>query len=73
MTTINLDTRGLRNPVTLFMIAARVSGLSDGDILEVVGDSPTFEEDLSIWCLEMKKTLIVLDRDGEVVTAEIRC
>jgi tRNA 2-thiouridine synthesizing protein A len=46
--------------------------MAQGDMLEVVGDCPTFEEDVRKWCDRMKKTLLAVTQDGEAKTVQIQ-
>jgi tRNA 2-thiouridine synthesizing protein A len=72
MATIRLDTLGLRCPQPVLKIAAKLPELSSGDLLEVVGDCPTFEEDIRKWCERMKKTLLATTQDGDAKTVRIQ-
>jgi tRNA 2-thiouridine synthesizing protein A len=67
-----LETKGLRCPQPVLKVAAMVPRLQEGDVLEVVGDCPTFEEDLRKWCTRMNKTLMAVTRDGDAVTVQIQ-
>ena len=72
MATIKLDTRGLPCPQPVLKVAARMPTMVKGDILEVAGDCPTFEDDLRKWCERMKKTLLAVTRDGTAKIAQIQ-
>lgn len=72
MATTKLDTLGLRCPMPILKIAAAMPRVSKGDILEVTGDCPTFEEDVRKWCERMKKTLLAVHRSGEARIAQIQ-
>ena len=72
MATVNLDTKGLRCPQPVLKIAAKMPEMKPSDILEVVGDCPTFEEDIRKWCSRMKKTLLAVNKDGDTVTVQIQ-
>jgi len=65
MATKFLDTLGLRCPQPVLMIAQMLPQLKPGDILEVVGDCPTFEQDIRNWCKRMGKTLLSIKDEGE--------
>jgi tRNA 2-thiouridine synthesizing protein A len=64
MATKQLDTLGMRCPQPVLKIAAMMPELSAGDILEVKGDCPTFEEDVRKWCKRMGKTLLAVTEQG---------
>lgn len=72
MATIRLDTLGLRCPQPVLRIAAKLPEIAKGDMLEVAGDCPTFEEDIRRWCDRMKKTLLAVTRDGDAKTVQIQ-
>jgi tRNA 2-thiouridine synthesizing protein A len=55
-----LDASGLRCPQPILKIAVKSPGMQPGDILEVTGDCPTFENDVRVWCARLKKTLIMV-------------
>jgi tRNA 2-thiouridine synthesizing protein A len=64
MAVILLDTTGLKCPQPVLKIAAKSPDMQPGDILEVIGDCPTFERDIRAWCKRLKKTLLFI-RDEE--------
>ena len=72
MATITLDALGLKCPQPVLKIAAKMPEMSDGDILEVSGDCPTFEDDVRKWCERMKKTLLAVTTDGQAKTVQIQ-
>lgn len=59
-----LDTAGLRCPQPVLKIAVKSPDMNPGDILEVIGDCPTFERDLKTWCERMKKTMLSVKDEG---------
>jgi tRNA 2-thiouridine synthesizing protein A len=65
MATKELDTLGLRCPQPIMKMSAALMELKDGDILEVIGDCSTFEEDVSKWCQRLNKTLLWVRDEGE--------
>lgn len=63
-----LDLKGLKCPMpTLKMTTAARTSFKEGDILEVIADCPTFENDLKIWCHRMKKVLLWVRDEGNGV------
>ncbi len=64
MAVIVLDTMGLKCPQPVLKIAAKSPDMQPGDILEIIGDCPTFERDIRAWCKRLKKTLLFI-RDEE--------
>jgi tRNA 2-thiouridine synthesizing protein A len=67
-----LDTKGMLCPQPILKIAAIVPKMKPGDVLEVIGDCPTFEEDVRKWCTRLNKTLMAVQRSGHVVTVLIQ-
>ena len=70
MKTEVLDTNGLKCPEPILQIAVKVPEMKPGDILEVLGDCPTFEKDVRIWCERLGK--VFLSIKDEEVAAERR-
>jgi tRNA 2-thiouridine synthesizing protein A len=59
-----LDTLGLKCPQPVLKVAVEATDMVPGDILEVVGDCPTFEKDLRIWCERMRKVFLSIKHEG---------
>ena len=60
-----LDTLGLKCPQPVLKIAVMAPDMKSGDILEVLGDCPTFEKDVRTWCDRLGKTLLsVKEEEG---------
>ncbi|MFH2006220.1 MAG: sulfurtransferase TusA family protein [bacterium] len=72
MATVQLNATGLRCPQPVLRVAAKLPEMQQGDILEVSGDCPTFEEDIRKWCDRMRKTLLAVNTDGTTKTATIQ-
>lgn len=72
MATVQLDAKGLRCPQPVLKIAAKMPEMKAGDILEVLGDCPTFEEDVRKWCERMKKTLLAVTVEGDAQKIQIQ-
>jgi tRNA 2-thiouridine synthesizing protein A len=53
-----LDTLGLKCPQPVLKIAVMAPEMKKGDILEVMGDCPTFEKDIRAWCERLGKVLL---------------
>ena len=58
-----LDTVGLKCPQPILKIAVRAADMNFGDILEVVGDCPTFERDVRVWCERLNKVLLSIKNE----------
>ncbi len=59
-----LDTVGMKCPKPVLKIAVKSPEMREGDILEVVGDCPTFEKDVRTWCARLNKTLLSIRDEG---------
>lgn len=59
-----LDTVGLKCPQPVMKIAVLSPDMQSGDLLEVVGDCPTFERDVRVWCGRLNKTLLSVREEG---------
>jgi tRNA 2-thiouridine synthesizing protein A len=68
----DMDCKGLKCPQPVLKIAAMVPEMQPGDILRVVGDCPTMEEDVRKWAERMKKTILAVTREGNAVTVQIQ-
>lgn len=64
MGVVFIDTTGLKCPQPILKIAAKSPDMQPGDILEVLGDCPTFERDIKAWCKRLKKTLLFIRDEG---------
>jgi tRNA 2-thiouridine synthesizing protein A len=65
MATELLDTLGLKCPQPVLKIAVRAPEMKPGDILEVLGDCPTFEKDVRIWCDRLGKVFLSIKDEGK--------
>ncbi|MBW2173663.1 MAG: sulfurtransferase TusA family protein [Deltaproteobacteria bacterium] len=59
-----LDTIGLKCPQPVLKIAVTAPDMKPGDILEVLGDCPTFEKDIRTWCERLKKVFLSIKDEG---------
>jgi tRNA 2-thiouridine synthesizing protein A len=64
MATEVLDTLGMKCPQPVLKIAVRAPDIKPGDILEVLGDCPTFEKDIRIWCERLGKVFLSIRDEG---------
>ena len=60
-----LDTLGLKCPQPVLKIAVKLAEMMHGDILEVLGDCPTFEKDVRTWCERPGKVVLSVKDDGD--------
>jgi tRNA 2-thiouridine synthesizing protein A len=68
-----LDTLGLKCPQPVLKIAVKAPDMKPGDILEILGDCPTFERDVRAWCERLGKLVLsVKDEEGDKKTIQIQ-
>ena len=60
-----LDTLGMKCPQPVLKIAVMAPQMKPGDILEVLGDCPTFEKDVRIRCERLGKLLLSIEDEGK--------
>jgi TusA-related sulfurtransferase len=60
-----LDTTGIEWSQAIFTIASKVVSMQPGDILEITGTHPSFEEVILTWCERVKKKLISINPNGK--------
>ena len=65
MAVVVLDTLGVKCPQPVLKIAVKAPSMKPGDILEVLGDCPTFERDIRAWCQRLKKMMLSVREEGE--------
>jgi tRNA 2-thiouridine synthesizing protein A len=58
-----LDTVGMKCPQPILKIAVKAPDMQPGDILEVLGDCPTFEKDVRTWCERLSKVLLSVQNE----------
>ena len=59
-----LDMVGMKCPQPVLKIAVKAPDMNHGDILEVVGDCPTFEKDVRVWCERLGKIFLAIKDEG---------
>jgi tRNA 2-thiouridine synthesizing protein A len=59
-----LDTLGLKCPQPVLKIAVQAPDMRSGDVLEVLGDCPTFEKDVRTWCERLGKVFLSIKDEG---------
>jgi tRNA 2-thiouridine synthesizing protein A len=65
MAVVVLDTLGVKCPQPVLKLAVKAPTMKQGDILEVIGDCPTFERDLRAWCQRLRKVMLSVREEGE--------
>ena len=59
-----LNTLGKKCPQPIFKIALKVPAMKSGDVLEVLGNCPTFEKDVRTWCERLGRVLLFVKDEG---------
>jgi len=68
-----LDTLGLKCPQPVLKIAVKAPDMNPGDILEILGDCPTFEKDVRTWCERLGKIFLsIKDEEGNKKRIQIQ-
>lgn len=67
-----LDTLGMRCPQPVLKLAAAIAGLPKDSLIDVIGDCPTFEQDIRTFCERRKKTLLWARREGTAVVIRVQ-
>ncbi len=60
-----LDMLGMKCPQPVLKIAVKAPNMQPGDILEALGDCPTFEKDVRAWCDRLNKIFLSLTDEGD--------
>jgi TusA-related sulfurtransferase len=64
MATQTLDCVGMKCPQPTLKVSILATKMKPGDVLEVVADCSTFENDVREWCTRSKKTLLWVKDEG---------
>jgi tRNA 2-thiouridine synthesizing protein A len=59
-----IDTVGMKCPQPILKLAVKAPDMNRGDILEVLGDCPTFETDVRVWCERLGKVFLSVRDEG---------
>jgi len=59
-----LDATGLKCPQPVLKLSVISPDMKAGEILEIIGDCPTFEKDITAWCIRLKKTMLSMRDEG---------
>ena len=65
-----LDTLDLKCPQPVLRIAVRAPDMEPGEVLEVLGNCPTFEKDVCTWCTRLGKVLLSVKDEGVGIAEE---
>ncbi|MDP2168714.1 MAG: sulfurtransferase TusA family protein [Thermodesulfovibrionales bacterium] len=59
-----LDALGLKCPQPTLKVTVLATKVSQGDVIEVIADCPSFEKDVRDWCIRSKKVLLWIRDEG---------
>jgi tRNA 2-thiouridine synthesizing protein A len=59
-----VDSLGLNGVKSLLKMAVKSPDMKPGDILEILGDCPTLEKNVRIWCERLGKVLLSVKDEG---------
>ncbi len=68
----SFDFKGLKCPMPTLKLSKETMGMDKGEVVEILADCPTFEEDVKKWCDRMKKTLVWIRAEGSAKRCQIR-
>lgn len=60
-----LDATGLKCPQPVLKLSVVSAEMKSGELLEIIGDCPTFEKDVTVWCSRLKKTLLLMRHEAD--------
>ena len=72
MPTQTIDARGLKCPQPILKITATAIKMKAGDIIEIIADCSTFENDVRDWCQRSKKMLMWVKEEAGAKKAQIQ-
>jgi TusA-related sulfurtransferase len=67
-----LDCIGLKCPMPSLKMLQEARSMTKGEILEVVADCPTFEDDVRKWCEQTKRSLLWMKQEGAFKRCQVR-
>lgn len=67
-----IDARGLKCPLPTLRVETELFTTQSGDLIELVGDCPTFEADIRTLCRKRNLTLLLITTEGDAKRARMR-
>ena len=67
-----IDARGLKCPQPILKITATAIKMKAGDIIEILADCATFENDVRDWCQRSKKMLMWVREEAGAKKVQIQ-
>jgi len=71
-TPIRIDTTGMRCPLPVLALGNATAAVTDGTLVEITGDCPTFEADVRRFCSRRGKTVLSVKGAPPRLTIQIR-
>ena len=72
MAITTFDAKGLKCPQPTLKVTIMATRMKAGDILEVVADCPSFEEDVRGWCTRARKVLLWMREEAGAKRCQIQ-
>lgn len=72
MAITTFDAKGLKCPQPTLKVTIMATKMKPGDVLEVVADCPTFEDDVRSWCTRARKVLLWIREEGVAKRCQIQ-
>jgi len=72
MATKMVDCKGLKCPQPSLRMLTEAKTMANGDIMEVVADCPTFEDDVRSWCGQTNRALLWIRQEGATKRCQVR-
>ncbi|MBW1896539.1 MAG: hypothetical protein JRI47_05735 [Deltaproteobacteria bacterium] len=67
-----IDTVGMEGFRSVFLVNLAAPNIKLDDIIEVWGDSPNFEDELRLWCMWSRKTLLSVEQEALITKMRIQ-
>ena len=67
-----IDTIGMEGLRSVFLVNLAALGMKLGDVIEVWGDCPSFEDELRVWCMWSRKTLLSVEQEALITKMRIQ-
>lgn len=68
----SLDYSGLRCPLPILKLSAVYPEFKKGEVVEIIGDCPTFEKDIKAWCTKLGKTILNIQKSDKKIKVTIK-
>jgi TusA-related sulfurtransferase len=72
MTTKTIDARGMKCPQPQLKMLSESRSMNKGDIIEVVADCSTFEDDVRKWCERTNRALLWMRAEGAAKRCQVQ-